>query len=34
MTQQVVAAARARQIAVHDHVVVAGDQVAACGPWG
>jgi|GWRWMinimDraft_15_1066023.scaffolds.fasta_scaffold01280_4 DNA repair protein RadC len=29
MTQQVVAAARALQIAVHDHLVVAGDQVAS-----
>lgn len=29
MTQQVVAAARALQIAVHDHFVIGGDQVAS-----
>ncbi|HEY3696267.1 RadC family protein [Phenylobacterium sp.] len=34
MTQQVVAAARALQIAVHDHVVVAGDQVASLRTLG
>lgn len=34
MTQQVVAAARALQIAVHDHFVVAGDQVASLRALG
>ena len=34
MTHQVVAAARALQIAVHDHVVVAGDQVASLRALG
>lgn len=34
MTQQVVAAARALQIAVHDHLVVAGDQVASLRALG
>ena len=35
MTRQVVAAAKALQIAVHDHLIVAGDQVASLqGPWG
>jgi DNA repair protein RadC len=34
MTQQVVAAARALQIAVHDHLVVAGDQVASLRTLG
>ena len=34
MTQQVVAAARALQITVHDHVVVAGDQVASLRALG
>jgi DNA repair protein RadC len=34
MTQQVVAAARALQIAVHDHFVVGGDQVASLRALG
>ena len=34
MTQQVVAAARALQIAVHDHFVIGGDQVASLRALG
>ncbi len=34
MTKQVVAAARVLQIAVHDHMVVAGDQVASLQALG
>jgi len=34
MTRQVVAAAKALQIAVHDHLIVAGDQVASLRSLG
>lgn len=34
MPQWVAAAARALQIAVHDHLVVAGDQMASLGAMG
>ena len=34
MTKQVMEAGRALQITVHDHMVVAGDQVASLRAWG